>query len=77
VPNTNILYDWQEKKGILTDLDTKVTIKGEEKYVFNYKKAINSTTIREKKGKNVITTTKPGFVVVALITNQDDLNVSY
>ena len=30
--------DWQEKKGILTDLDTKITVKGVEKYIFNYKK---------------------------------------
>ena len=46
IPNTNIIYDWQEKKGILTDLDTKITIKGVEKYVFNYKKSNNTTTIK-------------------------------
>ncbi|HEY4502843.1 MAG TPA: right-handed parallel beta-helix repeat-containing protein, partial [Candidatus Paceibacterota bacterium] len=27
LPNTNIVYDWKDKKGVLTDLDTKVIIK--------------------------------------------------
>lgn len=77
VPNTNIVYDWQEKKGILTDLDTKVTIKGVETFVFNYKKANNATIIKEKKSSGVVVTTKPGFVVVTVTTEGDGLKVDY
>ncbi|MEK7471123.1 MAG: alpha/beta hydrolase [Patescibacteria group bacterium] len=77
VPNTNIVYDWQEKKGVLTDLDTKITIKNVEKYTFNYKKAIDLTIIKEKIGKNITTTKKQGFVAVTLKTNEDNLDVSY
>ncbi len=77
VPNTNIIYDWQEKKGILTDLDTKITIKGMEKYTFNYKKANNATIIREKKSSGIITTIKPGFVVVTVTTEGNGLRVNY
>ena len=61
VPNTHILYDWQEKKGVLTDLDTKVTVKGVEKYIFNYKKANNVTIIKEKTSGGIVATTKPGL----------------
>lgn len=75
VPNTNIVYDWKEKKGVLADLDTKVTVKGVEKYTFNYK--ANVTTIKEKIGKNTTITKREGFVVVMLKTNEDNLNVSY
>lgn len=77
VPNTNILYDWQEKKGVLTDLDTKVTIKGVEKYVFNYKKANNATIIKEKTNLGIITKTKTGFVVVVAKTEENILKVDY
>jgi pimeloyl-ACP methyl ester carboxylesterase len=77
VPNTNITYDWQENKGVLTDLDTKVTIKGVEKYVFNYKKGNNATIIKEKKGLVIVTITKPGFVVVTVKTEGDSIKVSY
>ncbi|MBI4155720.1 MAG: hypothetical protein HY507_00620 [Candidatus Zambryskibacteria bacterium] len=77
VPKTNIVYDWQEKKGILTDLDTRVVIKGEEKYIFNYKKAKNVTTIKEKIGKNRQTKTVNGFVVVTVKTERDGLVVDY
>ena len=76
--NTNIIYNWQEKKGILTDLDTKVTVKGVERNIFNHKKANNVTIIREKtKGGSVVVTTKPGFVSVTIITEGDGLKVSY
>lgn len=77
VPNTNIVYDWQEKKGVLTDLDTKVTIKGVEKYVFNYKKANNATIIKEKTSSEVVIITKTGFVVVAAKTEGSILKVDY
>ena len=77
VPNTNIVYDWQEKKGVLTDLDTKITIKGVEKYIFNYKKAKNVTIIKEKTSAGTITTTKSGFVVVTVKTEGDGLVVDY
>ena len=77
LPNTNIIYDWKEKQGILTDLDTRVVIKGVEKYVFNYKKANNVTIIKEKKGNGVVTITKPGFVAVKVQTEGDTLKVDY
>lgn len=78
LPNTNIVYDWQEKKGVLTDLDTKVIVKGVERNVFNYKKAKNTTVIRERtSGGPVSITTKPGFVSVTVKTEGDGLKVSY
>ena len=48
-----------------------------EKYIFNYKKKNNVTTIKEKIGKNTTTTKIEGFVAVTLKTNEDNLNVSY
>ena len=77
VPNTNIVYDWQDKKGVLTDLDTKITIKGVEKYIFNYKKANNVTMIKEKTSLGTTTTTKSGFVVVTARTEGDSVKVNY
>ena len=61
----------------MTELDTKVIIKGEEKYVFNYKKANNTTVIKVKIGKNITTTTRQGLVVVTLKTNGETLEVNY
>lgn len=77
VPNTNILYDWQETKGVLTGLNTKITVRGVEKYVFSYRKASNVTIIKETTNAGTITTTKPGFVVVTVKTDGSGLKVSY
>ena len=78
VPNTNIVYNWQDKKGVLTDLDTRITVKGVEKYVFNYKKVKNATIIKEKTNGNVVLmTTKPGFVVVTIKTEGDSIKINY
>jgi len=77
VPNNSVFYDWQEKKGKLTDLETKITIKGVDKYVFNYKKATNTTIIRVRTNSNVVTTTRKGFVVVTIKTKGDSLEVGY
>jgi pimeloyl-ACP methyl ester carboxylesterase len=77
VNNTHILYDWQEKKGELTDLDTKVVIRGQEKYIFSYKKSTNITTIKEKVGSKIATSIKEGFVSVTIETNNDLLKVNY
>lgn len=77
VPNTNILYDWQETKGVLTGLNTKITVRGVEKYVFSYRKANSVTTIKETTNAGTVTTTKPGFVVVTVKTDGDGLKVSY
>lgn len=77
IPNTNVLYNWQEKKEALTDLDTKVIIDGEERYVFGYKKAKGFTTIKQKTSGGTTIINKSGFVVVMLGTNQDNLVVSY
>jgi hypothetical protein len=71
------LYDWQEKKGELTDLDTKVVIRGQEKYIFSYKKSTNITTIKEKVGSKIATSIKEGFVSVTIETNNDLLKVNY
>ncbi|MDP2693238.1 MAG: hypothetical protein Q8O88_06440, partial [bacterium] len=76
-PNTNILYDWQETKGVLTGLNTKITVRGVEKYVFSYRKANNVTIIKETTSAGTVTTTKPGFVVVTVKTDGDGLKVSY
>ncbi len=77
LPNTNIVYNWKEKNGVLTDLDTRVIVRGVEKYVFNYRKANNATIVKEKKGSSVVTTTKPGFVVVKVQTEGYSLKVDY
>jgi len=77
LPNTNIVYDWKDKKGVLTDLDTKVIIKGVERNVFNYKKLKNATIIKERTSSGIITTTKKGFVVVTVKTEGDSLKVNY
>ncbi len=77
VPDTSIAYEWKEKKGILTDLDTKVKVKGVEKYVFKYKRKSNTTTIKEKKSSGVITTTRSGFVVVTVRTKGNGVVVDY
>jgi hypothetical protein len=77
VPNTHIVYDWQEKKGVLTDLDTRVFVKGVEKYVFSYKKAQDKTVIKERSGNNVVTTTRSGFVPVTVQTAEGLLQIVY
>ena len=77
LPNTDIVYDWQEKKGVLTDLDTRVVAKGVEKYVFNYRKATNTTVVREKTRDGAVVSTKPGLVVVTVKTDGDLLKISY
>lgn len=76
-PNTNIQYNWTEKKGVLTDLDTKVVIKGEERYIFSYKKAKNTTIIKEKTKSGIKTTSKQGFVVVTVTTKGDEVKIDY
>lgn len=44
LPDTRIEYNWKlDKQGSLKDLDTMATIKGVEKYTFNYKKSTNTT----------------------------------
>ncbi|MBP7007047.1 MAG: hypothetical protein KBB16_03235, partial [Candidatus Pacebacteria bacterium] len=78
LPNTFIEYSWKvNKKGTLTDLDTKVIIKGEEVYFFNYRKSINTTTIFKKEGKRFNVVTKRGFVPVSIITEGNSIKVSY
>jgi len=77
VPNTSIMYDWKEKNGILTDLDTTVTVRGEEKYIFSYNKVRQVTTIKEKVNKNIKTTQKEGFVLVKVETKGSELEVNY
>lgn len=57
--------------------DTKVIIKGVEKYVFNYKKANNATIIKEKTSSEVVTTTKQWFVVVTMKTEGDSVKINY
>ncbi len=76
-PNTNVTYDWDTKDGDLIDLDTRVFIKGVEKYVFNYKKKQNVTVIKVKKGNTVTTTTRTGFVGVTISTYGDEVKVNY
>lgn len=77
LPNTNIIYDWKEKKGELTDLDTRIIQRGVERYIFNYNKTKNATIIKERKNSNIIKNTKSGFVVVNIETQGDGLEVNY
>ncbi len=77
LPNTRIEYEWNEKKGILVDLDTKVIVRGEEKYTFSYKKEKDVTIIKEKRGKSTVTTTKMGLVVVTINTEGNILKINY
>lgn len=77
IPNNNVLYDWRQNMGILTDLNTKITIKGVEKYVFRYNKVNDVTIIEEKTNNGIITTTRVGFVNVSIKTGGDSLLVNY
>ncbi|MCK5060107.1 MAG: hypothetical protein KAR00_03145 [Candidatus Pacebacteria bacterium] len=54
-----------------------MVIKGKEKYVFNYKKATNTTIIKEKTGNGINRTTRQGFVAVIFTTNGDEVRVDY
>ncbi len=76
-PNTHVQYEWNEKNGALAGLDTKVTIKGLEKYTFNYNKSTNTTTIKEKTMSGIVTTTMVGLVVVAVSTEWSGIRVDY
>jgi len=76
-PNTSVEYNWGEKDGVLTDLDTKVIIKGVEKYKFEYKKSTNTTIMKEKINLGVIKTTRNGFVIVTVSTQGNDVKISY
>ncbi len=77
-PNTNVQYNWAEKNGVLTDLDTNVTIKGVEMFVFNYKKVTNTTTIREKLKNGTNTSIiRQGFVVVKVETGGNEIKINY
>ena len=45
-PNTHITYDWKlDNQNKLKDLDTIITIKGLEKYVFSYNRLNNTTLV--------------------------------
>lgn len=48
-----------------------------EKFIFSYKKSTNTTTIKDKTRAVVNTITKPGFVVVNISTEEDEVKVSY
>ena len=76
-PNINIEYEWKEKKGVLIDLDTKIKIKGVEKYTFEYKKEKNVTIIKDKTKSGITTITKAGFVVVIIKTEGDGVIINY
>ena len=80
-PNTRIEYDWKlDNQGNLKDLDTRIVIKGVEKNIFNYKKQINQTAIKNKNIQTgqITTITQSGFVPVTVLTNSSNLlNVSY
>ena len=76
--NTHVKYDWKlDKNNNLKDLDTKVTIKGEVRYIFNYRRVNNATIIRERTSAGIATTTKPGFVAVTVRTEGDSVKVNY
>ena len=76
-PSTSLEYEWSEKNGVLTDLDTSVIIKGVKQYSFEYKKSTNTTIVKEKNKTGVVTRTVKGFVVVTLKTEGGDIKVNY
>ncbi len=76
-PKTEVSYDWKEKGGVLTDLDTRVTIKGVERYIFSYNRSKGVTTVQKKFGKNTAKEIVNGFVSVKVETKEDELLVSY
>ncbi len=77
VSNTYLQYDWQEQNGTITDLNTTIFIKGEQRYVFSYSNQKRTTTITEKAGKVTQTKTIKGFVVPSIKTEGDSLKVNY
>ena len=77
-PNTHVTYNWKlDKEDNLKDLDTRVIIKGVEKYTFNYRKSNNTTTVKQKIGNTTNITTQPEFVSVIIRTNGNDVEVDY
>jgi pimeloyl-ACP methyl ester carboxylesterase len=77
LPNISVEYDWSVKNDMLTDLDTKVIIKGIERYKFEYKKTTNTTVITDKTGKSEKKVSKKGFVPVSITTIVNEVKVVY
>jgi len=77
LPSTYVEYSWKENRGKLTDLDTKLFIKGKEAYIFSYIKQKNVIIIWDRIGKKMKVTTKKGFVPVTLTTKSDSVEVNY
>lgn len=77
LPNTNIIYEWKESRGVMTDLNIKITINGVEKYVFSYNKEKDVTIVKENINGRIVVTTKPGFVTVTAKTEGSGLRVDY
>ena len=61
----------------MTDLTTAITIQAEPRYVFNYNRKENITTITKKFGDSTETTIVKGFVAVTVTTEGDGLRVDY
>ncbi len=78
VPQTTIMYDWALSfSGALKDIDSKVTVAGVEKYVFNYNKIKHQTKIKVKNGNSHTTTTRNGFVTPVVTTDGNGVVVAY
>lgn len=76
-PSISLEYEWSEKNGVLTDLDTSVIIKGVERYILYYKKSSNATTVKEKTKTGVVTKLVKGFVGLTVKTEGTEIIVSY
>ncbi len=78
VPNTTIMYDWSlSANNQLKDLDSRVTIHGVERYIFNYKRLKDETKIKVKTGNSHTTTTRDGFVSPTVTTEGGGVLVTY
>lgn len=77
LPNTNIIYEWRESKGVVTSLNTKITINGVEKYVISFNQEKDVTIIKENINGEIIIKTKPGFVIATVKTEGSGLRVDY
>jgi pimeloyl-ACP methyl ester carboxylesterase len=79
IDKTTLIYDWQLKKGILTDLDTDLRVKEKSRLKIEYRKFKNETKIieKDKQEKTKKVTTRPGFVSLSVSTSNKNIIWEY
>lgn len=79
VPKTTLVYDWQLKQDVLTDLDTNLHLKSVSRLKAEYHKKHNETKITEKdkKEETSIVTVRPGLVSIHVGTQTGSIIWEY